>query len=126
MRSVAATAARRVVIGGGFAGHQAARTLSRVGQSVTEADDPDVVACGDAAAVPDLTRPGHITAMTAQHAVRQGKLAGHNVAASLGHGRRRRHRHHDLGVLVQLGLIRAAAVPLDSDTSGDVPARSTA
>ena len=37
---------------------------------------PDVFACGDAAAVPDLTRPGEITAMTAQHAQRQGKLAG--------------------------------------------------
>ncbi|MGH9058810.1 MAG: NAD(P)/FAD-dependent oxidoreductase, partial [Acidimicrobiales bacterium] len=30
----------------------------------------DVFACGDAAAVPDLTRPGTYTAMTAQHAER--------------------------------------------------------
>ncbi len=47
---------------------------------------PDVFACGDAAAVPDRTRPGQVTAMTAQHAERQGKLAGRNVAASLGFG----------------------------------------
>ncbi len=53
---------------------------------------PDLFACGDAAAVPDLTRPGEVTAMTAQHAVRQGKLAARNVAASLGHGTPRRYR----------------------------------
>ena len=47
---------------------------------------PDVYACGDCAAVPDLTRPGQICGMTAQHAERQGKLVARNVAASLGHG----------------------------------------
>ena len=31
-------------------------------------------ACGDCAAVPDLTRPGQLCGMTAQHAERQGKL----------------------------------------------------
>ena len=34
----------------------------------------DIYACGDCAAVPDLTRPGEICGMTAQHAERQGKL----------------------------------------------------
>src|SRR5689334_17236563 len=38
----------------------------------------------DAAAVPDLTRAGQATAMTAQHAERQGRLAGRNLAAALG------------------------------------------
>ena len=33
----------------------------------------DIYACGDCAAVPDLTRPGEICGMTAQHAERQGK-----------------------------------------------------
>ena len=33
---------------------------------------PEVYSCGDVAAVPDLTEPGQITAMTAQHAQRQG------------------------------------------------------
>jgi NADH dehydrogenase FAD-containing subunit len=37
---------------------------------------PEIYACGDAAAVPDPSRPGEYTAMTAQHAVRQGALAG--------------------------------------------------
>ena len=42
-----------------------------------------VFACGDCAAVPDVTRPGSVTGMTAQHAQRQGKLVARNVAASL-------------------------------------------
>jgi hypothetical protein len=45
---------------------------------------PEILACRDAAAVPDPARPGEITAMTAQHAVRQ------------------------------LGLVPGAAVPLDT------------
>ena len=32
---------------------------------------PDIYACGDCAAVPDLTRPGQVCGMTAQHAQRQ-------------------------------------------------------
>lgn len=72
----------------------------------------DVFACGDAAAVPDLTRPGQTTPMTAQHAQRQGKLAGNNVAASLGVGRARKYRHHDLGFAVDLGSGQGAANPL--------------
>jgi NADH:ubiquinone reductase (H+-translocating) len=79
---------------------------------------PEVFACGDAAAVPDLTRPGEVTAMTAQHASRQGRLAGRNVAASLGHGRMRHYKHHDLGFLVDLGGSQAAANPLHVPLSG--------
>jgi NADH:ubiquinone reductase (H+-translocating) len=77
-----------------------------------------VFACGDAAAVPDLTRPGRVTAMTAQHATRQGRLAGRNVAASLGVGTARRYRHHDLGFLVELGGPDAAANPLGIPLAG--------
>ena len=79
---------------------------------------PEVFACGDAAAVPDLTRPGEVTAMTAQHATRQGTLAGLNVAASLGHGTMREYRHHDLGFVVDLGGAQAAANPLHVPLSG--------
>ncbi|HLU55089.1 MAG TPA: FAD-dependent oxidoreductase [Pseudonocardia sp.] len=79
---------------------------------------PDLFACGDAAAVPDLTRPGELTAMTAQHAVRQGKLVGRNVAASLGHGTPRAYRHHDLGFVVELGGREAAANPLHVPLGG--------
>jgi NADH dehydrogenase len=79
---------------------------------------PEILACGDAAAVPDLTRPGQTTAMTAQHAGRQGKLAGHNVAAALGRGHRKAYRHHDLGFVVDLAGVKAAANPLGVPLSG--------
>ncbi len=81
-------------------------------------DHPEVYAAGDAAAVPDLTRPGQITAMTAQHASRQGKRAARNVAASYGTGTRRRYRHHDLGFVVDLAGAEAAANPLGVPLSG--------
>jgi NADH dehydrogenase len=79
---------------------------------------PELFACGDAAAVPDLTRPGALTPMTAQHAQRQGKLAGRNIAASLGEGMHRRYRHRDLGFVVDLGGAEAAANPLGIPFSG--------
>ncbi|TQE18828.1 NAD(P)/FAD-dependent oxidoreductase [Streptomyces ipomoeae] len=92
---------------------------------------PEVFACGDAAAVPDLTKPGsggsggsppekHFTPMTAQHAWRQGKVAGHNVAASLGLGEPKPYRHGDLGFVVDLGGVKAAANPLGVPLSGPV------
>lgn len=79
---------------------------------------PRMFAAGDAAAVPDVTRPGEVTAMTAQHASRQGTLAGRNVAASLGHGTTRGYEHHDLGFVVDLGGLQAAANPLGIPLSG--------
>ena len=79
---------------------------------------PEVFACGDAAAVPDLTRPGEVTAMTAQHASRQGKLAGRNVVASLTGGKLGKYKHHDLGFVVDLGGKQAAANPLKIPLGG--------
>ncbi|MFC4018768.1 NAD(P)/FAD-dependent oxidoreductase [Micromonospora sp. GCM10011542] len=79
---------------------------------------PEVYACGDAAAVPDSTRPGQICAMTAQHAQRQGKRAAYNIVASYGQGRRRPYKHHDLGWVVDLGGKDAAANPLQIPLSG--------
>ncbi|GIM73228.1 hypothetical protein Aau02nite_54920 [Amorphoplanes auranticolor] len=79
---------------------------------------PDVYACGDAAAVPDLTRPGEITGMTAQHATRQGATVAKNIAASYGRGRRRAYKHHDLGFVVDLGGLDSAANPLGVPLSG--------
>jgi NADH dehydrogenase len=86
---------------------------------------PEIHACGDAAAVPDLTSPGSVTAMTAQHAQRQGKLVADNIAASCGLGGRTRHpyRHHDLGFVVDLGGVKAAADPLGVRLSG-LPAKA--
>jgi NADH dehydrogenase len=77
-----------------------------------------VFACGDCAAVPDVTRPGSITGMTAQHATRQGKLVARNVAASMAQGDLEAYRHHDLGFLVDLGGRSAAANPVNIPLSG--------
>ncbi|MBX9361665.1 FAD-dependent oxidoreductase, partial [Streptomyces sp. WAC04114] len=83
---------------------------------------PELFACGDVAAVPDLEKPGSYTPMTAQHAWRHGKVAAENVAASLGlGGARTPYRHRDLGFVVDLGGAKAAANPLGVTLSG-VPA----
>ncbi|QKW60040.1 FAD-dependent oxidoreductase [Streptomyces sp. NA03103] len=79
---------------------------------------PELFACGDVAAVPDLNQPGQYTPMTAQHAWRHGKVCAHNVVASLGRGQRRAHRHRDLGFVVDLGGAKAAANPLGVPMSG--------
>jgi NADH:ubiquinone reductase (H+-translocating) len=79
---------------------------------------PEVYACGDCAAVPDLTRPGQVCGMTAQHAQRQGTLVARNIAASLGHGTARPYKHADLGFLVDLGGLAGAANPLHIPLSG--------
>src|SRR5919112_746527 len=95
----------------------------RTGASVKDATSEGVqLTDGDAAAVPDLTRPGELTPMTAQHAQRQGKRAAYNIAASYGQGRRRVYRHHDLGFLVDLGGTQAAANPIGVPLAG-LPAR---
>jgi NADH dehydrogenase len=77
-----------------------------------------VFACGDCAAVPDVTRPGSVTGMTAQHAQRQGKLVARNVAASLAHRDLDTYKHRDLGFLVDLGGAKAAANPLHVPLAG--------
>ncbi|MFF9622686.1 FAD-dependent oxidoreductase [Streptomyces griseosporeus] len=81
---------------------------------------PEVFACGDAAAVPDLEKPGGYTPMTAQHAWRQGRVAGRNVAASLSGGELLPYRHKDMGFVVDLGGAQAAANPLGVPLSGPV------
>jgi NADH:ubiquinone reductase (H+-translocating) len=68
--------------------------------------------------VPGLAHPGQICGMTAQHAQRQGKLVARNVDASLGHGTRKEFKHDDLGLLVDLGGLAAAANPLNVPLSG--------
>ena len=68
----------------------------------------NVWAVGDAAAVPDPAKKYREPCPpTAQHAIRQGKLAADNVAASLGNGRVRRFTYKTLGVFVDLGRYEA-------------------
>jgi NADH:ubiquinone reductase (H+-translocating) len=90
----------------------------KVQTDLTVPGHPDVFAAGDAAAVPDVTQPGKITPPTAQHATRQGKTLANNVAASLGHGKKREYKHHDMGLVVDLGPHQAVANPLKVPLSG--------
>jgi NADH:ubiquinone reductase (H+-translocating) len=69
-----------------------------------------VWAIGDAAAVPDPAAGGkRPTPPTAQHALRQGRLVGANVAAALGHGRLKKFTYKTLGVFVDMGRHQAVA-----------------
>jgi NADH dehydrogenase len=73
----------------------------------------EIWALGDAAAVPDPAKKGQApTPPTAQHAIRQGKLAGANVAAAIGNGRIRPFRFKTKGVFVDMGQGQAVATTL--------------
>jgi NADH:ubiquinone reductase (H+-translocating) len=62
---------------------------------------------GDAAAVPDPD--GGICPATAQHALRQGRVAARNAAADLGVGERTPFRYRNRGLAVTLGRWRGTA-----------------
>ena len=72
---------------------------------------PGVWAIGDAAAVPDPANRGNPSPPTAQHALRQAKVAADNVAAALGGapGRPRPFRYRTLGAFVDMGRHQAVA-----------------
>jgi NADH dehydrogenase len=70
----------------------------------------NVWAIGDCAAVPDPARKGQPCPPTAQHAIRQGRVAARNVAAALGGtGRRRKFTYKTKGVFVDMGRRKAVA-----------------
>ncbi len=70
---------------------------------------PDAWTAGDCAAVPDLTKPGSFCGPSAQHAVRQARLLGDNIAATL-HGQApRAYRHAYAGSVASLGLHKGVA-----------------
>ncbi|MGW1751120.1 NAD(P)/FAD-dependent oxidoreductase [Streptomyces sp. NPDC002092] len=68
-------------------------------------------AAGDAAAVPDVTaaEPGTETAPNAQHAVRQAKLLGDNIAHSLRGEPLETYSHKYVGSVASLGLHKGVA-----------------
>jgi NADH:quinone reductase (non-electrogenic) len=81
-----------------------------------------VWALGDAAAVPDPAKKGRQpTPPTAQHAIRQGKRAGRNVAASIGGGKIKPFTFKTKGVFVDMGQGQAVATTLGIRWKG-VPA----
>ncbi|MDP2710564.1 MAG: NAD(P)/FAD-dependent oxidoreductase [Solirubrobacteraceae bacterium] len=70
----------------------------------------NVWAIGDCAAVPDPARKGQPCPPTAQHAIRQGRVAGRNVANAIGGGSRpRRFTYKTKGVFVDMGRRKAVA-----------------
>ncbi len=75
---------------------------------------PGVWAIGDAAAVPDPARKGNPSPPTAQHVLRQAKVAADNVASALGGEphKRRPFRYRTLGVFVDMGRNQAVASTL--------------
>ena len=72
--------------------------------------EEDVWAVGDCAAVPDPARPGEACPPTSQHAIRQGRTAGRNIAASLGRGQPVPFTYKTLGQFVNLGRYKAVAL----------------
>jgi NADH:ubiquinone reductase (H+-translocating) len=73
----------------------------------------NVWAIGDAAAVPDPAKDyAADSPPTAQHAIRQGRVVGTNVAAAMGSGRRKRFSYKTLGVFVDMGRGKAVAETL--------------
>ncbi|MFD5630782.1 MULTISPECIES: NAD(P)/FAD-dependent oxidoreductase [unclassified Streptomyces] len=67
-------------------------------------------AAGDAAAVPDVTeKPGTETAPNAQHAVRQARVLGDNIARSLRGEELETYSHKYVGSVASLGLHKGVA-----------------
>jgi NADH dehydrogenase len=111
-------ATRTVVWTAGVVPHPSARSLGLAvddhGRIVVDdhlrvRGEDDVWALGDAAAVPDPAKPGRLCPPTSQHAIRQGRTAGRNVAASLGIGDPAPFSYKTLGSFVNLGRYKAVA-----------------
>jgi NADH:quinone reductase (non-electrogenic) len=69
---------------------------------------PGIWAAGDCASVPDA-RTGRPCPPTAQHAIREGEVVSHNIAASVRGGTKRPFSYKALGVLASLGRQSAVA-----------------
>ncbi len=83
-----------------------------VDRELRVANCPGVWAIGDCAAVPDPARRGQACPPTAQHAIRQGRLAANNIAATLAHRPPRAFRYRTTGVVAELGHNKAVAITL--------------
>ncbi|GAB3205395.1 NAD(P)/FAD-dependent oxidoreductase [Marinactinospora thermotolerans] len=91
-----------------------------VGADLAVPGSPEILAAGDSAAVPDLSKDeeGALCPPTAQHAMRQGHLLADNVIASLLGQPLQEYRHKDLGLLVDLSGRDAVARPLGKEITG--------
>jgi NADH dehydrogenase len=72
---------------------------------------PGAWSAGDCSSVPDLTSdtPGATCSPSAQHAVRQAKQLGDNIAAMLRGGAPKEYRHKYAGSVASLGLYKGVA-----------------
>lgn len=85
-----------------------------------------VLATGDAAAVPDLSKgEGAICPPTAQHAIRQGRHLADNILATLRGAKPEPYVHKDMGLVVDLGGTDAVSKPLGVELRG-LPAQAVA
>jgi len=64
---------------------------------------PNVWAVGDCALVPDVRSPGQFHPPTAQHAIREGKVAAHNIAAALSGRPQKSFSFKTIGLLASIG-----------------------
>jgi NADH:ubiquinone reductase (H+-translocating) len=78
---------------------------------------PGVWAVGDCAAIPD-SKTGKAFPATAQHAMRQGKWVGKNIAFELRYNQQRPFRYTTLGQLAAIGQRRGVANILGMNFSG--------
>ncbi len=108
--------ARTVVWTAGVAAHPSLRSMSveldergrvPVDDELRVAGLRSVFAAGDAAAVPNPD--GGICPPTAQHAIRQARVAARNMAADLGVGKPESFEYHSRGFFVNLGKFKAVA-----------------
>ena len=86
-----------------------ARGRARVDATLAVEGRPGIWALGDSAAVPDPARPGLPCPPTSQHAVRQARVAAHNVCAAIEGREPRRFAYRTLGMFVDLGRGKAVA-----------------
>src|SRR5256886_1426478 len=79
---------------------------------------PGVWAVGDCAFVPDNNQPGKSHPPTAQHAIREGRVAAQNIALALGGRRLKPFSFKTIGLLASLGRRTGVARILVFNLSG--------
>ncbi|MCF2531666.1 NAD(P)/FAD-dependent oxidoreductase [Yinghuangia soli] len=105
-------------------GAETVRGRLAVGADLAVPGRPEVFGLGDAAAVPDLDKgDGAVCPPTAQYAMRQAKIAAHNVVAAIKGKPYKEFQHKDLGLVVDLGGTEAVARPLGRELRG-LPAQA--
>lgn len=91
---------------------QLGRVTCNAKLQVVDADGtpvPDAYAAGDCAAVPDLYNPGTFCPPNAQHALREGKHLGDNLARALRSADLTDYKHKNIGAVASLGMYKGVA-----------------